>query len=568
LRHSIVRYGLALAAVGVAGLLRGLLGAEFPGLVPFATFFPAVLIATLLGGLGPGLVATVLSALWAWLLLLQPPATLALPAGTGLVNLVLFATVCMGLVGTTEAARRYHDRGLAGERRFRAAEEVALDGFGILAPVRDRQGAIVDFSWTYANPALVTLLRLPADPSGRRLLEDLPGQRQHPALFPSYVKVVESGGPVTAELFYDADGLCGWWRTQVVKLDDGVALSLRDVTSRKEREAALQESEERFRLLAEAVDDVFWISDVRQQRVVYVSPAYERVWGASQERLYRDPKAWRETVHPEDRAEVDRVFDEMMAGRRQSFELVYRVSGRQGTRWVRDKAWLVGPPGNQRIAGIMTDISAEKAAEAEQRLLSRELDHRLKNSFALMQSIVRLSAQSADGLDSFVASLEARIQALARGQDVLVKGAGEVADLATMVHDILALHAGGVERLRIGGPPVHIAASAVPLFNMAFHELATNAAKYGALSVPDGELSVRWRSQPGDGGQGLLLIWQESGGPAVQPPQRRGFGSLLIERALAAEFGGAIELAFPPEGVTCTMRLPPSKRLTVRSDAA
>jgi two-component sensor histidine kinase len=137
-----------------------------------------------------------------------------------------------------------------------------------------------------------------------------------------------------------------------------------------------------------------------------------------------------------------------------------------------------------------------------------------------------------------------------------------------MAHEILALHSGPDHRVLIDGPAVHVAASAVPLFNMAFHELATNAAKYGALSVPGGAVSVRWRSQAAEGGQALQLTWQESGGPAVPPPQRRGFGSMLIEQALAAEFGGAIEIAFPPPGVTCTMRLPPSERLRVRSDAA
>jgi PAS domain S-box-containing protein len=521
-----------------------------------------VLIATLLGGLGPGLLATGLSTVWGWLLWQQPP-TLVLA-----VNLSLFVMVCLGLVGVAEAARRYHDRSLAGERRFRAAGDLALDGFGILEAVRDPSRAIVDFRWNYANPALVRLLRLPDDLVGRRLLKVLPGQRSHPALFPSYVQVVESGAPVTAEVLYDADGLRGWWRTGVVRLEDGVAVSLRDITSRKEREAALQESEERFRLLADAVDDVFWVTDLRQQRVVYVSPAYERVWGCSPEQLYRDPRAWRASVHPDDRAEVDRVLDEMLAGQRQSLELVYRVRGPGGVRWVRDKAWLVGAPGRERMAGIMTDNSAAKASEEEQRLLSRELDHRLKNSFALMQSIVRLSARSATGLDAFVESLEARIRALARGQDVLVQGAGEGADLARMAHEILALHSGPDHRVLIDGPAVHVAASAVPLFNMAFHELATNAAKYGALSVPGGAVSVRWRSQAAEGGQALQLTWQERGGPAVEPPQRRGFGSMLIEQALAAEFGGAIEIAFPPPGVTCTMRLPPSERLRVRSDAA
>jgi PAS domain S-box-containing protein len=569
LRHPIVRYGLALAAVGVAGLLRELLGAHFPGLVPFATFFPAVLIATLLGGLGPGLLATALSALWAWFLWLQPPVV-APPTATLSVNLALFVLVCLGLVATAEAARRYHDRGLAGQRRFRVAQDLALDGFGILEALRDQQGGIVDFCWAYANPAMHRLLRVAGtDLAGRRLLEHLPGHRNHPALFPSYVRVVESGEPSVAEAFYDADGIRGWFRIDAVRLDDGVAVSLRDVTERREREAAREESEDRFRLLADAVDDVFWITDLRQQAVVYVSPAYERVWGFSAEALHRDPKAWREHVHPEDRALVEQEFDQMLAGRRESFELVYRMEDADGAlHWVRDKARLVRSGADARIAGIMTDISAEKASEEKQRLLSRELDHRLKNSFSLVQSIVRLSARGARDLSEFVDSLEARVRALARGQDLLVRGSWHIADLGEIVREILALHAGQDNRLQIEGPPVQVVASAAALFNMAFHELATNATKYGALSVPGGAVSVDWQIQADEAGPALWLTWHESGGPPVRPPPSRGFGSMLIEQALAADFGGAIEITFPPEGIVCTMRLPLSDRLTASRSAA
>jgi two-component sensor histidine kinase len=208
----------------------------------------------------------------------------------------------------------------------------------------------------------------------------------------------------------------------------------------------------------------------------------------------------------------------------------------------------------------MTDISAEKASEKEQRLLSRELDHRLKNAFSLVQSIVRLSARGARDLGAFVDSLEARIRALARGQDLLVRGSWDSADLDEIVREILALHAGQENRIQIEGPPVQVAASAVPLFNMAFHELATDATKYGALSVR--------QIQPGEGGPALWLTWHESGGPLVEPPPARGFGSMLIEQALASDFGGEIEIAFPPEGVTCTMRLPLSERLMLSRNAA
>jgi PAS domain S-box-containing protein len=570
LRQAVVRYGLALAAVAAAALLRAALGAAFPGVVPFATFFPAVLIATLLGGFGPGLLAICLGALIGCYFWLQPFEALTAPTADVPVNLALFVLACLGLVVAGEAARRYHAQSLAAERRFRTAEDLALDGFGILEAVRDRQGAIVDLSWLYANPAMRQLLRRGAgELAGGRLLEQLAGHESQPALFPSCVEVIETGAPKETELVYDAGGIRAWFVLHAVRLDDGIAISLRDVTGPKEHASALQQSEERFRLLAEAIDDVFWLVDGRDQKVVYVSPAYERVWGFSAELLYRDPRAWRANLHPHDRVVADQAFDQMLAGRLDSFELVYRIPGPDGAlRWVRDKAWLVRAEDGLRIAGIMSDISAEKGAEEKQRLLTQELDHRLKNSFALVQSILRLSARSARNLGDFVDSVERRIQALARGQDTLVRGAWHIACLEEIVREILAPHATPEHRIQIEGPPVYVAARAVPLFQMVFHELATNAAKYGALSVQGGRVSVRWQDQADERGPVLGLTWQEAGGPAVEPPAERGFGSVLIEQALPGEFGGESTLVFAPGGVSCTMRLPFSDRLTPGRNAA
>ena len=563
-RHPIVRYGLALAITVLAGILRGALGALVSGLVPFATFFPAVLASTLVGGIGPGILSTLLSALWAWYFWLPPFAELAPPTTAAGVNLVLFALACLVLVATAEAARRYYGRSLAGERRFRAAEDLAADPMGILETVRDPAGDVADLEWSYANPAMARLLRAESELVGRQLLEKLPGHRSHPVLFPTYRRVIETGTPEEVEIFYDADGIRGWFRVNAVKLNDGVAIALRDITGRKKREAALEESEARFRLLADAVDDVFWIIDVPRREVIYASPACERVWGLSRETLYSDPAAWRRNVHPEDRALADPVFDEMLAGRRETFELVYRMRRPDGSvRWVRDKGWLVRAGDVERVVGIMTDISAEKASEEKQRLLARELDHRLRNTFALMQSMVRLSARNTDDPDELVAGIETRIHALARGQELVVRGSGQTASLAAIVRESLAPHAGQWGRAAIEGPAVQVAASAVPLFHMAFHELATNATKYGALSVPSGRVEVRWQRRGDERRQALHLTWRESGGPIVRPPTRRGFGSTLVEQALATEFRGEIEIAFPPEGVVCTMRLPVSERLMV-----
>ena len=167
----------------------------------------------------------------------------------------------------------------------------------------------------------------------------------------------------------------------------------------------------------------------------------------------------------------------------------------------------------------------------------------------------------------FVGGIETRIRALARGQELVVRGSGQTADLEAIVRESLAPHAGQWGRVAIEGPAVRVAASAVPLFLMALHELATNATKYGALSVPGGKVGVRWQRCSDEQPQTLRLTWRESGGPIVRPPTRRGFGSTLVEQALAAEFRGEIEIAVPPEGVICTMRLPVSERLTV-SDAS
>lgn len=570
MRHQIVRYAIALCVTALAAGLRGLLGSQFPGVVPFATFFPAVLIVTLLAGLGPGLLSIGLSALLSWHFWLQPAAEAAPPTAAVAVNLALFVLASLLSVATAEAARRYYNRTLRNERRFRVAEDLAMDGFGILEAVRDPGGAIGDFRWTYANPALARVLNRSSDELiGRKLLEVLPGHRAHPVFFSTYVQVVEENQPGEAEAAYDADGIRGWFRLNAVKLNDGIALSMRDVTSRKERENALRESEERFRLLADAVDDVFWILDPRQQKVLYVSPAYERVWGFSRAALERSPKAWRRSLHPEDRSLADPVFEEMLQGRRPLFELVYRMRGPDGSwRWVRDKAWLVRAGETERVVGVMTDISAEKASEERQRFVARELDHRLKNTFALVQSIVRLSRRTARDVEEYAGSLEGRINALARSQDVVVKGASHAALLEDIVRDSLAPYRGRDDRIAVKGPAIEIGAREVQLLHMGFHELATNAAKYGSLSIPSGRVSVEWQTIADEHGEALELTWTESGGPIVRPPARRGFGSTLVEHGLASEFAGEIKIDFPPQGVVCTMRLPLSDRLTIRRDAA
>jgi two-component sensor histidine kinase len=237
-------------------------------------------------------------------------------------------------------------------------------------------------------------------------------------------------------------------------------------------------------------------------------------------------------------------------------------------RWVRDKAWLVRVGEIERVVGVMTDITAAKASEEQQRLVARELDHRLKNAFALVQSIVRLSARGARDVDELADSLERRIHALARSQDAVVKGSWQTTLLEDIIRYSLAPYAGREDRIQIKGPPIEVGARDVALLHMSFHELAANAAKYGALSVPGGRLSVAWKTMSDERGEALELSWSEAGGPIVRPPVRRGFGSTLVEQALPSEFAGEAKLTFPPQGVVFMMRLPLSDRLTIGRHAA
>jgi two-component system CheB/CheR fusion protein len=168
-------------------------------------------------------------------------------------------------------------------------------------------------------------------------------------------------------------------------------------------------------------------------------------------------------------------------------------------------------------------------------------------------------------VDEFAKSLEDRIQALARSQDTVVHGAWRGTLLDAVIRDALAPHASRDGRIDIRGPAIEVDARELPLLHMAFHELATNAVKYGSLSAPRGKVDVEWKTIADEQGEAVLLTWAEHDGPVVEPPVQRGFGSTLIEHALARQFEGNIELTFPAHGVVCTMRLPLSDRLTLQA---
>ena len=211
------------------------------------------------------------------------------------------------------------------------------------------------------------------------------------------------------------------------------------------------------------------------------------------------------------------------------------------------------------VADALVAASAElRRREVARRLLVDELNHRVKNTLATVQSLAAqsLKALTGEAADRSRATFEARLFALARAHDVLTRENWASAELHDVVSEVIRPYGDAASRrFALQGPQVRLVPRTALALSMALHELCTNAAKYGALSAPEGLVEIRWRVEENDG-PCLNLTWQERDGPIVQPPGRRGFGSRLIERGLAAELRGTTEIRFAATGVTCSITTP------------
>lgn len=329
--------------------------------------------------------------------------------------------------------------------------------------------------------------------------------------------------------------------------------------------AALRQSEQQLELALRAGRLGTWALDLASGRLI-ASEIFRDNFGVGADAAFDRYAALAARVHPDDRVRQQQDMDAAIGGHG-DLETEFRVLAADGEiRWVllRGRASGDGDGKPARMTGVSLDITARKRADERQRLLLDELNHRVKNTLATVQSIALQTRRNADAA-SFETALMARIDALSRAHDLLSEVAWEGASLREVIARTLAPYVGDeqAERFSMSGPRVRLGPNAAVSLAMAFHELATNAAKYGSLSVADGRVDIAWRSDSSTSPALLDLEWRESGGPAVTKPRRRGFGSRLVERGLAREFGGEVELAFEPEGVRCAMRLPLAGKMQV-----
>ncbi|MCF8479775.1 MAG: PAS domain-containing protein [Rhodospirillum sp.] len=211
------------------------------------------------------------------------------------------------------------------------------------------------------------------------------------------------------------------------------------------------------------------------------------------------------------------------------------------------------------LSSVAVDITDRKEGEAQTRILMRELTHRSKNLLAVVQGIARQTAATADNMEDFTVSLAARLQSLGESHDLLVSSDWRGASLPDLLRAQVGYFLSGDDhRLDLLGPDLVLTAEATQQVGLALHELSTNAAKYGALSVSGGKVGISWETRMRDDGKGveLELRWRERGGPPVSPPRRKGFGHTMVTYLVPRALHGTAELDHAPDGLRWTLVFP------------
>ena len=379
----------------------------------------------------------------------------------------------------------------------------------------------------------------PEDPRSRPFLDVM--ESREPTLVEAE-SIVRPGRLIEGRLFPLPEAVMG--------------VAFRDVTERRTAEIALKQREAELAEVQRIAGVGGLEVDLRDGFANRRSPEYLRLHGLPTEAEHESHEAWLARIHPEDRERTEREFRDAIAGGMPRYESEYRIfrPADGQLRWISATAEIERNSDGKaiRLVGAHRDITERALAQQRQRLLINELNHRVKNTLATVQSIASHSLRTAGTTQEAARAFEERLMALSRAHNVLTREVWEGASLREIVEGAAEPYAGPGGRFRIEGENIRLNPQTALALAMALQELATNAVKYGALSRPAGSVEISW-SAASRSPRRLQLQWAESGGPPVRAPERRGFGSRLIERSLAIDLGGEVRLAFNPEGVVCTV---------------
>ncbi len=344
------------------------------------------------------------------------------------------------------------------------------------------------------------------------------------------------------------------------KLEERVTARTAELEAQTER---LRRSEERRSIALSAGDMGSWEVDVASGHIEWDDGPY-RIFDV-------DPKTFAPTVerietmiHPDDRSRYS--LSAILNDGQPRFQVEFRIVRPSGeVRWCYGAGVISRDPQGKpaRMNGVTVDITERKRAEERQVLLAREVDHRAKNTLAVVLSVLRLTR--APTTREFITAVEGRVHALAATHNLLSSTRWEGADLRRIVEEEMApYHASHRQRVITAGPAVVLLPATAQAMALALHELATNAAKYGALSTETGTLTLSWKTSD----DALILDWIESGGPPAAEPARLGFGLTIVRSSIEAQFRGGVIYDWRAEGLRCQLSIPAAQIALAPTPAA
>lgn len=345
------------------------------------------------------------------------------------------------------------------------------------------------------------------------------------------------------------------WLPYEIELAKAATARLWYAIVRLRAETARAASEARYRLIFEQADDIIFTADINQ-RVTDCNEAGAAAMGLTREQIIGRSIA--DFVSPSDfKQTTDMLQHKIDHGGNTRHEVT--VIGRDGARmqW-ENNSTLVFDSDNRPLGllSISRDVTARRAFDERRELLIHELNHRVKNTLALVQALAQQSFRPDAHTDDAAANFEGRLRTLAAAHDLLTREQWEGVTMAELVR--AATTPLGAERIMASGTAMTVTPKAAVALAMAIHELGTNAIKYGALSNDSGRVDIAWKTEQ----DGFVLEWRERGGPRVVTPTRRGFGVRMIERVLASDIGGTVTMEFAESGLKCHVEAPSTGNIT------
>jgi PAS domain S-box-containing protein len=319
----------------------------------------------------------------------------------------------------------------------------------------------------------------------------------------------------------------------------------------------LLQSEQRRSLALAAGNLGSWDWDLAAGRIVW-DEGQHAIYGVTPGEFVVTPEHYKVLIVPEDWERLQLGMQDLLE-RGQPHQAEFRIRRPNGEiRWCASTAAASQDSAGKvvRISGVTMDITERKEAEERQAMLAREVDHRAKNAMAIVQSIVRLT--KAESTSDYASIIEGRIKALSRAHALLSSSRWQGADLDKLADEELAPYRSAhADRISISGPTVTLDPTKAQTLALALHELATNAAKYGALSSAAGKLALSWELQP----DALTIHWHETAGPVTRAPTVTGFGTQIITGSIERQLGGKTRFEWLPSGLRCTITIPRGERL-------